>query len=105
MFAKHVVESAARDGARAAIVTSSTQTAANTAVSQTMSNAGMGSSGYTYTFKNATTNATISDVSTVARGTGIKVSVSLNFGALNVRPLGVIPANKTLVGTTTLMKE
>ena len=105
MYAKHVVQSAARDGARQAIVSSSTHSAATSAITYTMTNASMQSSGYTYNFKNAATNATITDVSTVTRGTGIKVTVSVNFGAFNVRPLGVIPANKAIVGVTTLIKE
>jgi Flp pilus assembly protein TadG len=105
MFAKHVVQSAARDGARAAIVSGAAQSDATTAISNTMTNAAMQSSGYTYTIKNASTNATISDVSTVAKGTGIKVTVSLNFGNLNIRPLGVIASTKPVTATTTLVKE
>jgi Flp pilus assembly protein TadG len=105
MYAKHVVQSAARDGARAAIISGSTQTSATSAISYTMTNASMQSSGYTYSFVNASNGATISDVSTIARGTAIKVTVSVNFGAFNVRPLGVIPANKSIVGITTLVKE
>jgi hypothetical protein len=105
MYAKHVVQSAARDGARQAIVAGSTHAAATSAITYTMTNASMQSSGYTYNFKNAATNATITDVSAVTRGTGIKVTVSVNFGSLSVRPLGVIPANKAVVGVTTLIKE
>ena len=105
MYAKHVVQSAARDGARAAIVSGSTHAAATSAITYTMTNASMQNSGYTYSFKNASNNATITDVSAVARGTGIKVTVSVNFGAFNVRPLGIIPANKSIVGVTTLVKE
>jgi Flp pilus assembly protein TadG len=105
MYAKHVLQSAARDGARAAIVSGATHAQATGAISNSMSNASMGSSGYTYAFNNASTNATISDVSTVAKGTGIKVTVSVNFGSLNVRPLGIIPANKAVVGVTALVKE
>jgi Flp pilus assembly protein TadG len=105
MYAKHVVQSAARDGARAAIISGSTQSAATSAISYTMTNAAMQNSGYTYSFVNASNNATITDVSAVARGTGIKVTVSVNFGSFNVRPLGVIPANKAIVGITTLVKE
>jgi Flp pilus assembly protein TadG len=105
MYAKHVVQSAARDGARAAIISGATHSSATSAVAYTMTNAAMQSSGYTCGFKNASTNATITDVSTVARGTGIKVTVSVNFSAFHVRPLGIIPANKAIVGITTLVKE
>jgi Flp pilus assembly protein TadG len=105
MYAKHVVQSAARDGARTAIISGSTHSASTTAISYTMTNASMQNSGYTYAFRNASNNAVISDVSAVTRGTGIKVTVSVNFGAFNVRPLGIIPANKAIVGVTTLVKE
>jgi Flp pilus assembly protein TadG len=103
MYSKHVVQSAARDGARTAIVSGATHSSATNAISSTMSSAGF--SGYTTTFQNATTNATIADVSTVAKGTGIKVTVSVAFGSLNVRPLGVIPASKAVLGVTSMIKE
>src|SRR3954463_11242730 len=55
MFAKHVVQSAARDGARAAIINGAAQSDATSAISGTMTNASMQGSGYTYTIKNAAT--------------------------------------------------
>ena len=105
MYAKSTVQAAARDGARSAILGSCTQATATTAVSRVMTAAGMQATGYTTSFVNASTGANITDVSTVAAGTGITVRVSLTFGSLNVRPLGVIPASKPVVGSTTMTKE
>jgi Flp pilus assembly protein TadG len=105
MYAKSTAQAAARDGARNAILGISTQATATTAISRVMTAAGMQSTGYTTSFVNATTGATITDVSTVPAGTDITVRVSLTFGSLNVRPLGVVPASKPVVGSTTMTKE
>ena len=69
-----------------------------------MSGAGFASSGYVLAFTNTAGSTTYSDVSTVAAGTAIKTTVTVNYGAVGVRPLGVIPATKQLIGTTTTLK-
>lgn len=104
-YMKHTIQAASRDGARTAILSSTTHSAAQTAITNTMSSANVPSNKYTVTFQNASTNATISDVASVAKGTGIKVTVSATAGNVSVRPLGVIPANKAIVGMTTMIKE
>ena len=111
LFAKHMVQSAARDGARMAIISTSTHAQANAAVNDTMASAGF-STGYTTTYQRVTAGAggalvytTITDVSTVSRGEGLRVTVSAPFSAFRVRPLGVIPATKSLSGVTTMIKE
>jgi Flp pilus assembly protein TadG len=111
LFAKHVVQSAARDGARAAIISTTTHAQANAAVNAAMSNAGFGT-GYTTTYQRVTTSAggtvtytTITNITTVPKGEGVRVSISAPFSAFHVRPLGVIPATKTLTGVTTMVKE
>ena len=105
-YAKHVFQAAARDAARAAILGSATNASLDAAITNNMTAAGLQNCGYTKTVTNASSpyNA-IADVATVTRGTGIKVTVSVNFGNLNVRPLGIIPANKPLSGMTTMIKE
>jgi Flp pilus assembly protein TadG len=104
-YAKHTLQAASRDGARTAILSSTTHAAAVSAITSTMSAANIPSGKYTVTFQNASTNATISDVSTVTKGTGIKVTVSATAANVSVRPLGVIPATKTINGITTMIKE
>jgi Flp pilus assembly protein TadG len=104
-YAKHTLQAASRDGARTAILSSTTHAAAVTAITNTMSAANIPSSKYTVTFQNASTSATIADVAAVAKGTGIKVTVSSTAGNVSVRPLGVIPAAKVVTGITTMIKE
>jgi Flp pilus assembly protein TadG len=111
MFAKHIVQSSARDAARAGILIGATHAQANAALNNTMTSAGFGT-GYTVTYQRVYTAAngslaysTISDVTAVARGEGLRVTVSAPFSAFRVRPLGVIPATKSVVGVTTMVKE
>ena len=104
-YAKHTIQAASRDGARTAILSSTTHSAATTAISNTMTAANISSGKYTYTFTNAATSATIADVGAVAKGTGIRVTVTATAGNVSVRPLGVIPAAKAITGVTTMIKE
>ena len=105
LYAKHTVQAASRDGCRAAILGAATQASAAAAVTNTMSAAGFASSGYTLRFTNPIGGATYSDISTVAAGASIQATVTVNYGSVGVRPLGVIPANKQLIGATTMIKE
>jgi Flp pilus assembly protein TadG len=105
IYAKHLIECATRDGARVAILGTATTSGVDTAISNAMTAGGLQSTGYTKAYTNASTGATITDVSTVASGTSIKITVSATFGSMNVRPLGFIPANKAVVGATTMVKE
>lgn len=105
-YAKHTVQSAARDACRQAILSTATQSAATTAGGNTMTAAGFGSSGYTLVFSNPSSPyQTYSDISTVSSGSGIKATVTVNYSAVGVRPLGIIPANKQVIGVTTMIKE
>jgi Flp pilus assembly protein TadG len=105
LYAKQIIQCASRDAARLAILGSATQSNVDAVISSDLTAGGLQNSGYTKSYTNASTGATITDVSTVASGTSIKVTVSANFGAMNVRPLGFIPANKAVVGVTTMVKE
>lgn len=104
-YAKHTIQAAARDGARSAILPTATQSGAQTAISNTMSSANFSPSTYTYTFTDALYGTTITNVASVAKGSGIKVTVTANYGNVGVRPLGIISATKPVVGTTTMIKE
>ena len=103
-YVKHTINAASRDGARTAIIGSSTHAQAVDAVDNTMQAAGYTTQQYSVTFTNAA-GAAIPDVTLVPRGSSIRVTVSANFGAVGVRPLGVIPATKPVVGITTMLKE
>ncbi|HEX8916731.1 MAG TPA: TadE family protein, partial [Humisphaera sp.] len=104
-YCKHTLQAASRDAARTAILSSTTHAAATAAATNTLSAANISSGKYTIAFTNASTNATISDVSTVSKGTGIKVTISSTAGQISVRPLGVIASSKAITGVTTMIKE
>jgi Flp pilus assembly protein TadG len=103
-YAKHTIQAAARDGARTAIVPSATNSQVTTAVANTMSSANFGSSGYSTSITDSSNNA-IADLTTVARGSSVKVTVTVNYGKVGVRPLGIISATKPVTGITTMIKE
>src|SRR3954471_22167003 len=71
-YCKHTFQGAARDGARVAILSSSTNTSVTTAVGNTMTAAGFTAAQYAVTITNATTSATIANVGTLPTGTPIK---------------------------------
>lgn len=112
MYAKHMVQAAARDGARAGIIGTATHAQANAAVTDTMTSAGFQSTGYTTTYQRVSAGwngalvyTTVTDISSVPRGEGLRVTISAPFSAFRVRPLGVIPATKAVTGVTTMIKE
>jgi len=104
-LAKQTLQAAARDGARTAVITSATQTQAQSAVTNTASAAGYSSSAYTVTFTDPTSNTTISNIANVTRGNPIKVTVTAQFSALAGRPLLIMPSDKQVVASTTMVKE
>jgi len=97
-FVKHNLQGAAREGARAAIVSGATNADVTSAVSASMTASGLQNSGYT-----VTTNP--SDVSTAGSGTNISVAVECTWGNVGVRPMGMISATKQARGTTVMRKE
>ena len=95
-FVKNTLQGAAREGARAAIISTAVNGDVTTAVANVMGAAGIAS----YTV--ATTPASISGV---ASGTSITVTVTCTWSNVGVRPLGLIPANKSVVGTAVMRRE
>ncbi|MEZ0265435.1 MAG: TadE/TadG family type IV pilus assembly protein [Phycisphaerae bacterium] len=106
-YVKHNVQSAAREGARAAIVPSATAGDVTTAVQNVMTAAGLQSTGYTVTVTD--TAGTTLNVTTAAAGTAIKVNVQLTWGSVGVHPLptalGGINTTKLVRGNTVMRKE
>ena len=81
MYAKHIVQSAARDGQ--GIITTPTTAQVNAAITATMTSANFQGTGYTTKYEEATTSsggtttyATTTDVTTVDRGNGLHVTIS-----------------------------
>jgi Flp pilus assembly protein TadG len=101
-FVKNILAGAARDGARAAIADTATNTNVTTAISNAMTAAHISSSNYTVTLSPT-------DVSTATAGTAITVTVSCSWGTVGVTPLptalGGISSAKQVTGTCVMYKE
>ena len=106
-YVKHNVQSAAREGARAAIVPSATTSDVTTAVSNVMTAAGLQSTGYTTAITNTSDVAVT--LSSVTSGTAVKVTVQCTWGSVGVHPLptamGGISTTKLVKGSTVMRKE
>jgi Flp pilus assembly protein TadG len=97
-FIKHSLQGAAREGARASIVSGATNADVNSAVSTSMTAAGLQASGYTVTTNPASIDG-------VASGTNISVTVQCNWGTVGVRPMAMVSASKIVKGVTVMRKE
>ncbi len=97
-FVKNAVQGAAREGARAAIVSTGTNSDVTAAVATAMSSAGI-SSGYT------TTTSPASVTAALTTGTSITVTVTIPWSSVGVIPMGYITSSKTLTGTATMRRD
>src|SRR5947207_729503 len=88
-YMRHVLQGAAREGARAAIPAGVDDP--NGAVDDAMTAAGLGSANYT-----VTTDPT--DVSSASKGTLITVTVECNWGDVGLRPMKMIAAGTKVQG-------
>jgi Flp pilus assembly protein TadG len=104
-YSKHTIQSAARDACRAAILRPTSHANVGQSVQRTLKSAGLDKSGYVVKVSDPISGAAIADVNQVKRGELIAVTVSAKFGKLGARPLGVIDANKDIIGSTTMVKE
>jgi Flp pilus assembly protein TadG len=104
LYVKHSLQAAAREGARAAIVSGATATDVQTAVDDSMLAAGFAQAKYTRPPTIAPAAWT-----TAAAGTTITVSVTTTWGTIGVHVLptylGGISNSKTMTGATTMRKE
>jgi Flp pilus assembly protein TadG len=104
-YVKHNVQAAAREGARAGIVPSATNTNVTDAVLASMQAAGFNSTQYTVAITDTATPPVAINVASVAAGTAVKVTVTCNWGTVGMRPLGLIGSSKNVVGATVMRKE
>ena len=102
LYVKNTLVGAAQNGVRAGVPASATNSSVTTAVSNTMTAAGLQSSGYTVTTSPA-------DVSTAAAGSSVQVTVSCTWGNIGVSPLptwlGGISSTKVVSGVAVMRKE
>jgi len=97
-YVKNNVQGAAREGVRASIPPGATNTDVNSAVSSQMTAAGLQGSGYTVTTIPA-------NVSGLASGTNVTVTVQCTWGTVGLRPLQLISTSKIVKGQAVMRKE
>ena len=104
LYIKHSLQAAAREGARAAVVSGATATDVQTAVDSSMLAAGFAQAKYTRP-------PTIAPAAwaTSSAGTTVTVTVQTTWGTAGCKVLpnylGGIPTTKVLQGATTMRKE
>jgi Flp pilus assembly protein TadG len=97
-YVKNNVQGAAREGVRASIPPSATNTDVTNAVANQMTAAGLQASGYTIT-------TTPANVSGLAPGTTVTVVVQCTWGTVGLRPLQLISTSKIVKGQAVMRKE
>jgi Flp pilus assembly protein TadG len=101
-FVKNILAGAARDGVRAAIPSSASNSDVTTAISTAMTAAHIPSSKYTVTLSPT-------DISTATAGTAVTVTITCTWSNVGVTPLpvslGGISTSKQVVGVAVMRKE
>ena len=101
-FLKNTVQGAAREGARAAITPSGSNTDVTTAVNNALTAAGLRTADFTTTVK---VNGTVANANTATAGQSIEVSVQASWGTVGLRPLGLIATTKNVRGVAAMRRE
>jgi Flp pilus assembly protein TadG len=99
-FVKNMMQGAAREGVRAAIVAGATDTSVTTMADSVLSAAGLTTSQYTIHIS--------PDLSTSpSAGTSMTVTITATWGTVGngFRPLGIIGTGKTLTAAVVMRKE
>lgn len=101
-YIKNMVASAAREGVRSAIPSTATNTTVTNTVANVMQAASIPSSAYTVTISP-------SNISSIASGTPIQVTVTCTWNQVGIQPLpvamGGISPSKQVSGTAIMMRE
>jgi Flp pilus assembly protein TadG len=92
-YLKHVLQGAAREGARAAILAGATDP--SQAVADAMTAAGLGTTSYTVS----------TDPASPAPGERITVVIECNWSDVGLRPLHLISVDAKVRGSAVMMKE
>jgi Flp pilus assembly protein TadG len=100
-YVKHNMQGAAREGARAAITPDATTAKVNTAITGSLTAAGLQNSGYSVSI--TTSGGGSVDVSTAPAGTQIIVTVQCLWSQVGsgLRPMALIGTTKTVNNVTT----
>jgi Flp pilus assembly protein TadG len=109
LFLKHTLQGAAREGARAAVVSGATAQNVQDAVDGAMSAAGFVQSKYTRPPTIVASNPATTPWTNATAGAQITVTVSASWGTAGVHVLPTylmgIPNTKIITGATTMRKE
>jgi Flp pilus assembly protein TadG len=103
LYAKHTIQGAAREGARAAVVPGATTAEVTQAVARTLFAAGMNGGSLTVDSSRFTVTLSPTDPNQPA-GTAMRVDVTSNMNLIGPRPAFFIP-NKAITGSTVMRKE
>jgi Flp pilus assembly protein TadG len=103
-FVKHSLQGAAREGCRVGILPTADNAQVTQAVVGSLNAAGLNASQSSLDAK-YTLTLTPNNVSGLSSGTPVTVQVTCTWGAIGVRPLGLIGANKVVRGITVMRKE
>ena len=101
-FVKNTVQGAAREGARSAITPTASNTDVSTAVNGSLTAAGLRPADFTTTVKVA---GVVANCNTAVAGQPVEVSVQASWGTVGLRPLGIIPSTKYVLGAAAMRKE
>lgn len=102
LYAKHTIQGAAREGARAAAVPGATSSDVVSAIARTLNAAGMNNS--TTAIEGAKFTVDSYDVD-VAAGQPVTITVRSTMGKIGPKPLFFMGSGKEIVGATVMRKE
>src|SRR2546430_1168483 len=104
-YVKHTLEGAAREGARAGITPTGTDSQVTTTVISYLANAGLQSG--TGSLDSRYSLSISPSTNTLASGSALNVTVSTTWSAVGAgyRPLHLIPTAQAVTGKTTMRKE
>ncbi len=104
-YCKNMLEGAAREGARAAMVSGATSSDVTTAVSNAVASTNWTSSYYTVAITDTSGNTL--NLASVTVGSQVQVSVTATWSKVGAgfRPLNLISSSKQVVGISVFRKE
>jgi len=102
LYAKHSIQGAAREGARAAAVPGATTTEVTQAIARALNAAGLNSSTTTIDSSKFTVDSYSVSVSA---GQPITITIRSTMGQIGPKPLFLMSSSKAIVGATVMRKE
>jgi Flp pilus assembly protein TadG len=101
-FVKNTVQGAAREGARASITPTASNSDVTASVNSSLQAAGLRPADFTTTVKVA---GVVANCNTAVAGQPVEVTVQGSWGTVGLRPIGLIGSSKNVLGAATMRKE